>query len=187
MKTYETCKGVEDYIKMCKGYDTSEFKTRIMNNITIHKSMLEIGMGPGNDFLWLKSIFEMTGSDYSEEFIKRAKIRFPDSEIILLDGITLNIDRNFDSIFSSKVFQHIDLIELKTALNNQHNILNKKGLIIHTFWIGDTESDFDDMHFYYHDRKKLLDLISEKFNILDTKIYEEFEPDDSIFIIAEKK
>ncbi len=65
-------------------------------------------------------------------------------------------------------------------------ILNKEGLFIHTCWIGNDEYDFDAMHFFYHDKDELLNIIKKYFTILETSVYKEFEVDDSIFIIAKK-
>ena len=38
------------------------------------------------------SHYQITGSDYSMEFISRAQIRFPGTELMLLDGVTLETD-----------------------------------------------------------------------------------------------
>ena len=90
MKTYETKDGVEAYVKMCEGYDNSQFKDIILKHLRKGSEILEIGMGPGNDFEWLSEYYTVTGSDYSKVFINKAKIRFPKGEFKILDGITLN-------------------------------------------------------------------------------------------------
>ena len=95
MKTYETKQGVEEYIKMCEGYDNAKFKDLILKHLDKGSSILEVGMGPGNDLKWLSEYYDLTGSDYSKEFIDRAKIRFPYGEFLILDGITLETDTLF--------------------------------------------------------------------------------------------
>jgi cyclopropane fatty-acyl-phospholipid synthase-like methyltransferase len=187
MKTYETKNGVEEYIKMCEGYDNSKFKDLILKHLDKGSSMLEVGMGPGNDFEWLSEYYDLTGSDYSEEFISRAKIRFPDGEFLILDGITLETNKKYDGIYSCKVYQHFDLDLVEKALKRQSEILNDEGIIIHSFWIGDTVFDDGDMRATYHDKEKLRALINKYFVLLEEVEYEEFEPKDSIFILASKR
>lgn len=187
MKTYETKKGVDEYIKMCKGYDYSFLKNIIEDYINPGVSMLEIGMGPGNDFSWLNELYEITGSDYSDEFLKRAILRFPENEFVKLDAISILTNRLYDSIFSNKVYQHFTIEELNISLKRQSQILNSKGIIAHSFWIGGFIYKHDDMTFYYHDIKNLKKMICEEFEILYSIIYKEFEDDDSILIIAKKK
>ena len=187
MKIYETKKGVDEYFKMAEGYDLSKYKSLMLKHLPKGKSLLEIGMGPGNDFAWLSRLYDVTGSDYSKEFVDRARKRFPQSDIKILDGISLKIDETFDALFSCKVYQHIQTGELETVLKNQYKILNEDGLIIHSFWVGSSEMEIEDMHFYYHDLNALKELISNHFVILESESYTEFEEDDSLFLIARKK
>jgi len=187
MRIYETPEGVDQYFQMSEGYDLSHYKKHLFKYLPEGKSLLEIGMGPGNDFAWLKDHYKITGSDYSNEFISRAMKRFPDADLMVLDGISLNTDRKFDALFSSKVYQHIPLDRLKGALDSQYRILNRGGVIFHTFWIGGREMKIEDMVFYYHDIETLLKLIGKNFEILETDQYTEFEENDSLFVIARKK
>lgn len=129
----------------------------------------------------------MTGSDYSREFIRRAEKRFPEADLMVLDGFSLKTDRVFDALYSCKVYQHRPLEEMTEVLHRQSRILSEKGIIIHSFWIGGKEMNVEDMHFYYHDKKRLLDLIGREFKLLEIEEYTEFEENDSLFIIAEKK
>lgn len=57
MKIYETSEGVDEYFKMSEGYDLSKYKDLITEHLPMGKTLLEIGMGPGNDFAWLSRIF----------------------------------------------------------------------------------------------------------------------------------
>lgn len=186
MKIYETPEGVNEYFKMSEGYDLSHYRDKIQKHLPAGNSLLEIGMGPGNDFAWLKDLYKVTGSDYSGEFISRAAKRFPGADLMILDGISLDTGRKFNALFSSKVYQHIPFAKLREVFNNQMRILTEKGLIIHTFWIGGSEMKIDDMIFYYHDKDSLLTLIKENFEILETEVYTEFEENDSLFVIARK-
>jgi cyclopropane fatty-acyl-phospholipid synthase-like methyltransferase len=187
MKTYETGNGVEEYIKMCEGYDNSKFKALILKHLNKNSSILEVGMGSGNDLKWLSEHYSITGSDYSKEFINRAKIRFPKNEFKILDAITLKTNKKYDGIYSCKVYQHFELELVEKALIRQSEMLNAEGIIIHSFWIGDTIFDDGDMHAIYHNKDKLLSLINKHFILLEQVVYEEFEPNDSIFILAKQK
>lgn len=187
MKIYETPDGVEQYCKMAEGYDSSHYRDRILKSFPKGRKLLEIGMGPGNDFAWLSRIYRTTGTDYSPVFIDKARERFPGADLRVLDGIALETDEKYDGIFSCKVYQHIPLEELKEVFKRQHHILSDKGVIIHSFWIGGKIEDMDDMRFYYHDEKALLTAIEEYFTIIDSDKYMEFEDGDSLFVIGVKK
>lgn len=187
MNAYETPEGVDEYIKMCEGYDHSQIKTVMMKYLAKGMSVLEIGVGPGNDYNWMRNYYNVTGSDYSDEFLKRIKIRFPDGDFIKLDALSFNTKRKFDCIFSNKVYQHFTLDQIEDSLSKQSKVLKPGGLIYHTFWIGDKEFDVDEMHFYYHDTKKLISIIKKQFNVLESRLYNEFEENDSVIIVAERK
>lgn len=187
MKIYETSAGVDKYIEMCEGLDSSNFKDLLLKHLNPHKTMLELGMGPGNDLNWLKKYYDITGSDYSNEFLRRAKNRFPNQPLKKLDAITIKTECRYDSIYSNKVFQHFPLKEFGKSLDRQFQVLKPKGLIIHMFWIGDREFDMEDMHFIYYNKKELLELINKNFNILESLEYREFEESDSLLIIAQKR
>ncbi len=187
MKIYETSEGVDQYFEMSEGYDLSHYSGRIQKYLPVGKTLLEIGMGPGNDFIWLSKIYETTGSDYSKEFISRAEKRFPGADLVQLDGITLTTNRTFDALFSSKVYQHIPTSKMTDVFDNQHRILNKDGVIIHTFWVGGSTMEIDDMVFFYHNTTDLLKMLNKKFTVLHSESYTEFENNDSLFIIARKK
>lgn len=187
MKIYETPDGVDQYFEMSEDSDFSHYRDKILKYLPAGKTLLEIGMGPGNDFAWLSKLYETTGSDYSKEFVLRAEKRFPGADIIQLDGISPDINRTFDALFSNKVYQHIPTAKLSDVFDHQQRILNQNGLIIHTFWVGGSTMEIDDMVFFYHDKDELLNLISKNFTILTTEMYTEFEESDSLFIIAGKK
>jgi len=186
MKTYETKDGVEDYIRMCDGYDNSKFQNELLNHLKEGSSLLEVGMGPGNDFEWLSNTYRVTGSDYSKEFIEKAKARFPEGEFIILDAVSLKSDKKYDGIYSCKVYQHFELDLIEKSLKNQFELLNENGVIAHSFWIGDTVFEGGDMKAIYHNKDRLLSLIRDRFTILEEIEYEEFEPNDSVFILAKK-
>ncbi|NWL17414.1 class I SAM-dependent methyltransferase [Pseudoalteromonas sp. Scap03] len=133
MKTYETKDGVEDYIRMCDGYDNSKFQNELLNHLKEGSSLLEVGMGPGNDFEWLSNTYRVTGSDYSKEFIEKAKARFSEGEFIILDAVSLKSDKKYDGIYSCKVYQHFELDLIEKSLKINLNCLMKMGLLLILF------------------------------------------------------
>jgi len=187
MRIYETPEGIEQYCKMAEGYDNSGYRERILKYLPEGKRLLEVGMGPGNDFIWLSRIYNCTGSDYSPLFIDRARKIFPEADLKVLDGVSLDTDERYDGIFSCKVYQHIPLEILKSSLDRQWELLNRDGVIIHSFWIGGKVKEIEDMTFYYHDEEELLTAIEEKFIVVDLEKYSEFDDDDSLFLIGKKK
>ncbi len=42
MKTYETKDGVEDYIRMCDGYDNSKFQNELLNHLKQRGGVYEV-------------------------------------------------------------------------------------------------------------------------------------------------
>lgn len=60
-------------------------------------------------------------------------------------------------------------------------------MIAHAFWIGDRQFDMENIHFIYHSREKLLEMIQKKYKILEGIVYKEFEKNDSLFVVAKKK
>jgi hypothetical protein len=76
-------------------------------------------------------------------------------------------------------------MELEKSLKRQQNVINPNGIFAHTFWLGDKEFTMEGMLFVFHNRDKLLQLVSQYFTILETYDYKEFEEGDSIFIIAQ--
>ena len=187
MKIYETEDGINKYIQMAEGYDNSKFGNLIRKHLAPESSILELGMGPGNDYAWLRKEFQVTGSDYSPLFIYRARQRFPAGKFAVIDGISLDVEETFDAIYSCKVFQYFEYHDIETSLTNQYERLSQNGLIIHSFWIGDFIFEEGDMRAIYHNKEKLLELVNQEFEVLELEIYEEFEADDSIFLIAKKK
>eukprot|EP01064_Diplonema_japonicum_P030752 TRINITY_DN5308_c0_g1_i1.p1 TRINITY_DN5308_c0_g1~~TRINITY_DN5308_c0_g1_i1.p1 ORF type:complete len:203 (+),score=71.70 TRINITY_DN5308_c0_g1_i1:43-609(+) len=188
MDTYETPEGVQEYIEMCKGSDFSEYKDVLLKHIPAGSRLLEVGMGPGNDYAWMSKVYKSTGSDYSEEFLKRAQERFPEAQFLQLDARTLDTRLSFDAIFSCKVYQHYDLQETKAALQRQHEVLGSSGVVAHAFWTGAGVSEtHKGMTFYYHTKEDLVAAVAENFLVLEAITYEEFEPNDSVLIIAKKE
>eukprot|EP01059_Diplonema_ambulator_P014325 TRINITY_DN251_c0_g1_i2.p1 TRINITY_DN251_c0_g1~~TRINITY_DN251_c0_g1_i2.p1 ORF type:complete len:194 (+),score=75.22 TRINITY_DN251_c0_g1_i2:58-639(+) len=192
MKIYETPEGADMYTEMRGGADFSEHKDTLVKHIGDGSTLLELGMGPANDYAWMRNVFKVTGSDYSEVFLGRAKEKFPEGDFMLLNAKTMDTERRFDAIFSNKVYQHFDLPTTKIAMAAQAKVLNDHGTIAHTFWVGkDTVETHEGMTFYNHSKENLTAAIEEAgFTIVFTHDYNECENREdefnSVFVIAKK-
>ena len=184
MDFYNDPSKVNEYEKMCDEYDGSELYNVLDKHLEKDSTLLELGCGPGNDIVQLKNKYKITGSDFSDEFLKRCRKKFPDLPFIKLDAVTIEIDKTFDCLFSNKVLHHLPIKELEKSLGRQKKVIKQNGIFAHTFWLGDKEITMEDMLFIFHNKENLLDLVSQHFEIVETYIYKEFEEEDSIFIIA---
>ena len=176
---------VDEYEKMCDQYDGSELYKVLAHHLKDNTTLLELGSGPGNDINYLHKQYKVTGSDLSDEFLLRGKKRFSDVPFIKLDAVSIKTDDVFDCIFSNKVLHHLTLEKLEKSLKRQLDVIVKNGLCAHTFWLGDKEFTMEGMLFLFHNRERLIKMVSEYFTILEAYEYKEFEEDDSIFVIAQ--
>lgn len=185
MEFYNDPLKVDEYEKMCDEYDGSELYRVLSNHLKNNSTLLELGCGPGNDITNLKKKYSVTGSDLSDEFLQRCKKKFIDVSFVKLDAVSINTDEIFDCIFSNKVLHHLTLEELEKSLKRQQKVIESNGIFAHTFWLGDKEFTMEGMLFIFHNREKLLNLISQYFIIIETFDYKEFEKGDSIFVVAQ--
>jgi len=192
MGYYDDPKSVDEYEKMCEGYDGTPIFDVLARHLNPGQSILEIGCGPGNDIEQLKLNYNVVGSDNSDEFLKRCRQEFlkrcrqrhPEVEFLNIDAIGLEIDRQFDCVYSNKVLHHFSLDELISAFKRQNQAIVTGGLFAHSFWIGDQEFEKDGMCFRFHNREALIQLISDYYDIIDLLAYNEFDDGDSLFVVA---
>jgi len=184
MGFYDESNNVDRYIDMCADYDGSHLYEALKKQLKEGSSVLELGTGPGFDIPFLKSHYQVTGSDLSHEFLKRCQTTYPDLNFIKLDALNMDISSAFNCIYSNKVLHHLTENELKQSLTAQAKRLNKDGLIAHAFWIGDEDKEMEGLLFTYYQQEQLLDIISQDYEVLSTLSYGEFEDGDSLFVIA---
>ena len=186
MSFYNDPESVKQYIKMCEGYDGSNIYQQLGHHLPQNSTLLELGSGAGLDIDFLKKNYSVTGSDLSYEFLKICRQQHPELSFVKLDALKLNLDEQFNCIYSNKVLHHLTEVELKESLRQQLEILSPNGLIAHSFWLGEESKTMHDLLFIYYDKAHLLDIISEFFDVLSTLSYEELSQDDSLFVIAKK-
>ena len=187
MGYYDVRENAEAYIKMSEEY-RGDLLVRILNKyLEEGKSVLELGMGAGKELEILAMKYPVTGSDSAQPFLDIFRERNQDINLLLLDAINLETDQTFDCIFSNKVLHQLYRKELKESLTRQWEILNPGGLVAHTFWEGEHEEDYLDLHFVYYKLSEIRALFSQNFRVRYLDHYKESETDDSIFVIAEKR
>ena len=184
MEFYNDPSKVDEYEKMCDEYDGSELYRILDKHLENGSSLLELGCGPGNDIANLIKKYKVTGSDLSDEFLSRCKKKFLAITFLKIDTVNIETEKTFECVFSNKVLHHFKMQQLEESLNHQQSVIAKNGIFAHTFWLGDKEFTMEGMLFVFHNRAKLLALVSKYFTILETYDYKEFEEGDSIFIIA---
>lgn len=187
MEYYKTKESVEEYIELAKDVDSAQLIDKLKEVLPDNSSMLEIGSGPGTDWNILNKFYNVTGSDFSAEFLQHLVDKNPSGEFLELDAITLETDKTFDGIYANKVLHHLRDNELEKSIENQYNILNPQGIICHSYWKGKGSEVFKGLFVNYHDEKSLMELYSAQFEILTIETYKEFEEEDSLLIIAKKR
>jgi len=172
---------------MCQGYDPQPLLRILSQYLKAENTLLEIGMGPGNDFSYLSKKYKATGSDLSHHFLSLYKEKHKDADLLSLDAISLKTEKKFDCIFSNKVLMHLEKDDLKKSIKRQYEILNAGGLIFHSFWKGSGQDYIEESLFQYYLEDELLELFDKYFKVEYMSTYKELEDDDSILMIMRKK
>lgn len=187
MGYYDDEKNVEQYVKMAEGYDGAILIDVLRQHLAKGATVLELGMGPGKDLLLLKQYFKVTGSDSSPIFIARFRAENAEADLIQLDAVTMNTDRQFDAIYSNKVLYHLTREQLAQSLERQHHVLNSSGLALHSFWHGDGDDAMHGLHFSYYTEAQLRAIAEPYYEVIQIERYAEMETDDSIYILLKKR
>lgn len=186
MDYFRKKKNAVEYILMTDGYDGREVVRILSDHLPHQSSILEIGMGPGRDIPILEEFYNVTGSDYSQVFIDMFLENNPDSDVLLLDAISLQTTRKFNALYSNKVLHQISGEDLIKSFDRQYELLTTDGIICHTFWYGDKEIEVKGMKFFYYNEETIQKYINDKFEVLVCSTYREMDLDDSMLLIAKK-
>ena len=186
MGYFDSKENVEQYIKMCEGYDGSAIVEALTRFVPDGATVLEIGMGPGTDLALLETRFRATGSDSSAVFVDRYRELQPDADVLVLDAVTLDIDRQFDAVFSNKVLQHLTLDDARRSLAAQHRILAPGGIAFHTLWYGETLEEHHGLRFQQYTRESFEALLEGRFDLIDSGRYAEDAEGDSLRVVLRR-
>ena len=101
---------------MTQDYSGEELIQKLKNILAPGSSVFELGMGSGKDLDILSETYVTTGTDISQIFINIYKEKHPNSDVFVLDAVSLQIERKFDCIYSNKTLQHLRKAEFKQSL-----------------------------------------------------------------------
>ena len=186
MGYFDERKNVDEYNRMADGFDGRELIGILGKHLQPGSTVLELGMGPGKDLDLLAQTYTVTGSDVSRVFLDLYRAKHPASDLLLLDAVDIETDRTFDCIYSNKVLHHIPRAQLRRSFQRQRDILNDNGLLMHSFWYGDTEEEYSGMRFVYYTEESLVEAIGGGFEVEQIDRYEEMEAVDSFYILLRK-
>jgi SAM-dependent methyltransferase len=139
------------------------------------------------DYEILSQSFEVTGSDSSSAFLERYRAIDPDANLLLLDAVTLDVDRTFDAIYSNKVLQHLTPDELRQSLRSQAAVLKSRGIALHSLWYGARQEELDGLLFVYHTHQTFTAQVGPEFAVVEIGRYSEMDEDDSLYLVLRKK
>jgi trans-aconitate methyltransferase len=187
MGFFDTEEGVNEYLEMAKGHDGRELVEKLSDYLPEGSSVLELGMGPGNDLELLAKRYRVTGSDTSSLFLEIYRRENPDADVMPLDAVTLETDRQFDCIYSNKVLQHLQRVDLESSIPRQAAVLADGGVAAHGMWYGDKIEKHGGLHFQFYLERDIEAIFGDHFDVLFMDRYEEMESGDSIFVVLKKK
>lgn len=149
--------------------------------------VLELGSGPGNDLALLSSRYQVIGSDESPAFVDLLKARFPDLNILQLDAATIDTDGPFDAVFSNKVLHHLSDVSLAHSFRRQAEILRTGGISYHLIWCRlEVPEETHGLIYQARDQKAMSKALGPGFELLEYRLFGEFEEGDSLIIAARK-
>ena len=186
MGFFDSEENVEAYIKMVAGEDGAALVEVLTHHVDRGATVLELGMGPGADLALLAKHFNVTGSDDSSVFVDRYLGRHPEADVMLLDAVTMDIDRRFDAIYSNKVIQHLTKSDAAKSMAAQHRVLNDNGIALHSLWYGDLAEEHHGLLFQQYTLETFAELITGYFDVVESARYEEMEPDDSLYVVTRR-
>ena len=187
MGYYDIEDNVKEYIEMAEGFDGAMLIDELKNHSPKGSMVLEPGMGPGKDLDLLSEQYTVTGSDSSSVFINLYMKRNKQANLLLLDAVSIDTDRKFDCIYSNKVLHHFSRSEIIKSFSRQAEVLNNRGVVLHSFWYGDKETEeHHGILFHYYTEADLLVFASNRYEVVKLGRYKEMEDGDSIYLIARK-
>ncbi len=180
---YDTVEGVEAYVAMADGFDGWNHIERLHQLLPSGAAVLELGMGPGVDLERLAERYEVVGSDSSQVFLDRYAHRRPETELLLLDAVTIETTRSFDCIYSNKVLHHLTTDELTRSLRRQAELIGPDGLLLHGLWAGTSTENYEGLHSQQYTANTLAAAMPDSLVIAECTSYQEMTAGDSIQVI----
>ena len=117
------------------------FLDYFISHLPTGASVLDLGCGTGvaiADY-FIKSGLDMTGVDYSKAMIAQAKERYPQSTWCVQDIKDIQLETQFDAVYSWHGFFHLSVHEQKEALPKIADLVKPGGHLMLT--IGPSEGE----------------------------------------------
>ncbi len=184
---YNNKANVDQYIKMAEGHSGAALIEQLQQHLPPSSTVLELGSGPGTDWVILNEHYTTTGSDFSNEFLRRLQEKHPEGKFLQLDAETLATPLMFDGIYSNKVLHLLSNEALMASIQRQYEQLNPNGIVCHSFWKGEGTENYEGMSVNNHLEAGLQRFFEKHFEILLIAAYKEFEAGDSLLLIGRKK
>lgn len=181
-QSYSSEEGAAAYAEAREGVEASILVDVLTSLLPGGSSLLELGMGPGNELVRLARRFDVTGSDKSKGFLELFSRSHPSFKLLHLDAVTIETDRRFDCVFSNKVLHHLSREDLGASFDRQRRVVKPGGLLFHSFWLGKGTGYSDGLHFTKYTEDVLLEMASGVGKTLLSFTYSELNADDSIAI-----
>lgn len=179
-------KNVRDYITMTEDDDGSALIEVLTRHLPDGSTVLELGMGPGQDLDMLSTRYRVTGTDASQLFLDIYLAYHPHADLFLLDAVTMDTNRQFDAIYSNKVLHHLTPDELRRSLEAQAGVVRPGGIAFHSFWYGAGEQVHHGLRFTHHTEATIRESVCDEFTIVDVERYAEVKDDDSLYVVLRR-
>lgn len=175
---------------MSENYSNVWLMDKLDLYLKYNSSILELGMGRGEDFEAISKKYFVTGTDNSPIFIESYKSKHPRANVFVMNSTNINTNKTFDCIYSNKVLQHLSRDEFELSLTSQLQALKKNGIIFMTLWYGVHREElmFDgNFRLTYYTEKDIIEIIKDNFNILSIELFSQVEEDDSMLVVLQRK
>ncbi len=178
---------VEIYVEMTRDYQGPLLIDWMLKYVEPGSSVLELGMGPGKDLAELQKYYRATGSDSAPDFLHRFRAFHPHADLFYMDAVAMETDEKFDCICSNKVLMHLTREELQDSLQEQNRVLTPDGTLLHTFWTGSGEEEYEGILTVSYSNEELKAIFQSEFEIVNIEKYQEEAEGDSILVVAKKR
>lgn len=170
-----------EYFKASEGLEAKLLMARLEKYLEASSSLLDLDGEQSVELMYLRDNLAMHGTEYKEKILNsyETNTEIPNS--------VKNVFRKFDCIYSNKVMTHITENQVIESAAKQYNRLNPGGLICHTFWRGDSDVEVNGEKTYYYELEDIRNIFNEHFTILELAYFTEKVPNDSIYIIAQRR